>query len=129
VAGRYGLIGQNGCGKSTFLECLAAREVPIPAHMDIYLLAEEAPPTDLSALSWVLEAAHQEIARLEALAESLITTEGPESETVLDIYESLDALDPSTFESRASKILIGLGFNSKTVHKKTCDMSGGWRMR
>lgn len=47
---RYGLIGQNGCGKSTFLECLAAREVPIPEHMDIYLLAEEAPPTDLSAM-------------------------------------------------------------------------------
>lgn len=48
---RYGLIGQNGCGKSTFLECLAAREVPIPEHMDIYLLAEEAPPTELSALN------------------------------------------------------------------------------
>lgn len=48
---RYGLIGQNGCGKSTFLRCLAAREVPIPEHMDIYLLAEEAPPTELSALN------------------------------------------------------------------------------
>ena len=47
---RYGLIGQNGCGKSTFLKCLAAREVPIPEHMDIYLLTEEAPPTELSAL-------------------------------------------------------------------------------
>ena len=38
-------------------------------------------------------------------------------------------LDPSTFESRASSILIGLGFDSKTIHKRTCDMSGGWRMR
>ena len=58
----------------------------------------------------MLEAAHQEIARLEALAETIIEKEGAESETVLDIYESLDALDPSTFESRASKILIGLGY-------------------
>ncbi|KAI7822603.1 hypothetical protein BC939DRAFT_181265 [Gamsiella multidivaricata] len=31
---RYGLIGANGSGKSTFLECLAAREVPIPEHID-----------------------------------------------------------------------------------------------
>lgn len=58
----------------------------------------------------MLEAAHAEIARLEALAETIIEKEGAESETVLDIYESLDALDPSTFESRASKILIGLGY-------------------
>lgn len=32
---RYGLIGSNGSGKSTFLECLAAREVPIPEHIDV----------------------------------------------------------------------------------------------
>ena len=38
-------------------------------------------------------------------------------------------LDPATFESRASSILCGLGFDNKTIHKKTCDMSGGWRMR
>lgn len=32
---RYGLIGANGSGKSTFLECLANREVPIPNHIDV----------------------------------------------------------------------------------------------
>lgn len=38
-------------------------------------------------------------------------------------------MDPSTFQVRASLILTGLGFNKKTIHKKTKDMSGGWRMR
>ena len=41
----------------------------------------------------------------------------------------MDKLDPSTFATRASLILTGLGFNKKTIHKKTKDMSGGWRMR
>ncbi|CAN0486928.1 unnamed protein product, partial [Hapterophycus canaliculatus] len=56
------------------------------------------PPPPLPKTQWVLDAAHAEIARLEALAENIIEKEGAESETVLDIYESLDALDPSTFE-------------------------------
>lgn len=38
-------------------------------------------------------------------------------------------MDPSTFQTRASLILTGLGFNKKTMHKRTKDMSGGWRMR
>lgn len=51
--GRYGLLGRNGCGKSTFLKCLAAREVPIPEHFDVYLLAHEAPPGEQTALEYV----------------------------------------------------------------------------
>mmetsp|Transcript_7471 Transcript_7471/g.10483 ORF Transcript_7471/g.10483 Transcript_7471/m.10483 type:complete len:596 (-) Transcript_7471:236-2023(-) len=126
---RYGLIGQNGCGKSTLLKCIAAREIPLPETTDTYLLKEEAQPSELSALDWVVAQAREELNRLEALSEKVLLEDGPNSETLMDIYESLDALDPTTFESRASKILIGLGFNSKTIHKSTKDMSGGWRMR
>jgi ATP-binding cassette subfamily F protein 2 len=41
----------------------------------------------------------------------------------------METMDPSTFATRASLILTGLGFNKKTIQKKTKDMSGGWRMR
>lgn len=41
----------------------------------------------------------------------------------------METMDPSTFSTRASLILTGLGFNKKTISKKTKDMSGGWRMR
>lgn len=37
IGRRYGLLGQNGCGKSNFLKALANREVPIPDHLDIYV--------------------------------------------------------------------------------------------
>ena len=35
---RYGLIGSNGSGKSTFLESLAARDIEIPEHIDVSIL-------------------------------------------------------------------------------------------
>lgn len=126
---RYGLLGENGCGKSTLLKAIAEREYPIPQHIDIYLLNEGAPPSDLGALEWVLKEAENEMTRLDELAEKLLEEEGPESPVLLDLYEHMDKMDPSTFATRASLILTGLGFNKTTIHKKTKDMSGGWRMR
>eukprot|EP00124_Ichthyophonus_hoferi_P003963 Ihof_evm2s387 gene=Ihof_evmTU2s387 len=129
LGNRYGLIGRNGSGKSTFLKSLAAREVPIPEHMDVYLLENEIEPTELTALEAVIENAKAEHARLEAEEEELITTVGPDHPLVMDLYDRLDALDPMTFEKRAGELLHGLGFDNTSQHKKTKDMSGGWRMR
>ena len=33
IGRRYGLIGQNGCGKTNFLQCLANREVGVARTM------------------------------------------------------------------------------------------------
>jgi ATP-binding cassette subfamily F protein 2 len=126
---RYGLLGENGCGKSTLLKAISEREYPIPLHVDIYLLNEGAPPSDLGALEWVLKEAENEMTRLDELAEKLLEEQGPESPILLDLYEHMDKMDPSTFATRASLILTGLGFDKVTIHKKTKDMSGGWRMR
>lgn len=126
---RYGLLGENGCGKSTLLKAIDKREYPFPEHVDIYLLNEGAPPTDQGALEWVVNEAKKEVDRLDTLAEDILEKEGPESLALIDIYERSEAMDPSTFETRASLILTGLGFNKKTINKKTKDMSGGWKMR
>ena len=126
---RYGLLGENGCGKSTLLKAIAAREYPIPEHVDIYLLNQGAPPSEFGALEWVVQEAEKEMKRLEDLSEKMLEEEGPESPMLLDLYDHIDKMDPSTFATRASLILTGLGFDKKTIHKKTKDMSGGWRMR
>lgn len=34
---RYGLLGENGSGKTTFLQSLAQRDVEIPEHIDVGL--------------------------------------------------------------------------------------------
>lgn len=115
---RYGLIGLNGSGKSTFLECLYAREVPIPEVIDIFHLSEEAEAQDLSAIEAVVWVAKQEIARLEAESDKLMETEGPESEALQLIYERLDSLDPNMLETKAGELLSGLGFSKSQVQKK-----------
>lgn len=125
---RYGLIGANGSGKSTFLKALAAREAPIPEHMDIYHLDGEAEPSDMSALEAVVQLGKEKAEALEAEAEKLMD-EGAPTHLVDDIYGRLDDLDPSTFEAKAGELLHNLGFSKEMMNKATKDMSGGWRMR
>lgn len=84
---RYGLLGENGCGKSTFLKAIAAREYPIPEHVDIYLLNAGAPPSELGALDWVVREAENELERLDKLAEQILEDDGPESPVLMDLYE------------------------------------------
>lgn len=84
---RYGLLGENGCGKSTLLKAIDKREYPIPEHIDIYLLNEGAPPSELGALEWVVKEAENEMDRLDKQAEQILEDDGPESPLLMDLYE------------------------------------------
>lgn len=84
---RYGLLGENGCGKSTLLKAVDKREYPIPEHVDIYLLNEGAPPSDLGALEWVVKEAENEMERLDKMAEEILERDGPENPVLEDLYE------------------------------------------
>jgi ATP-binding cassette subfamily F protein 2 len=125
---RYGLLGYNGCGKSTFLKSLSTREVPIPKHIDIFHLDGEARASDLTALEAVLENVNAEREFLEKEMEVAMTDED-QAAYVEELSERLDELDPSVVDARAGKILFGLGFTKQMQAKKTRDFSGGWRMR
>ncbi|CAG8446979.1 3995_t:CDS:10 [Acaulospora colombiana] len=117
-------------GKSTFLASLAAREVPIPEHIDIYLLNQEAEPCDLNATEYVVRAAKEEVTRLEKEVEDILAEgDGSDDPRLEDLYDRISALDESTFQTRANTLLHGLGFTQTMMKKKTKDMSGGWRMR
>jgi len=134
---RYGLIGANGSGKTSFLKALAKREVPVPKHIDIFYLDCEAPPSELTALEAVIEDAKLEMERLEReLTLAMEQKAGADDDGDDDngdlihfISEKLDSLEPKTFESRAGHLLHGLGFSKVMMRKKTKDLSGGWRMR
>jgi ATP-binding cassette subfamily F protein 2 len=119
------------------MKALAARSIPIPSALDIYFLDSEYPARDdITALEAVMES-NDEIAHLEAKANALneAMAEADEDQQIdiqasLEaIYARLDQLDASTAEARATSILHGLGFTTAMMSMKTCEFSGGWRMR
>ena len=89
---RYGLIGRNGSGKTTFMRVLGAREIEIPTHIDVYLLSEEMDPTEKTAMEAVVDYGLSEVKRLESLESQIIEEHGPENQILMDIYERLDEL-------------------------------------
>lgn len=127
---RYGLIGMNWSGKSTMLAAVAAREVPIPEHIDIWFLDSEAKPEDTTAVQAVVNVVADEHKRLEELSIKLLEEDPEKNADYLQVIgDKLDKMDPSTFEPRACELLHGLGFTKQMMQKATKDMSGGWRMR
>merc|ERR1712001_564690 len=107
VGNRYGLMGVNGCGKSTLMAVLGNREVPIQEHIDIHYLAREMPASEKTALECVMEADEERI-KLEKLAEELATCDDDESqEYLMQVYERLDDLGADTAESRAAHFANG----------------------
>lgn len=125
---RYGLLGLNGCGKSTMLETIGNRDIPIPPHIDIFHLKNEMEASDKTALECVMEV-DEERTRLEAEAAELTKLGDEGSDRLMDVFERLEDLDADKAETRAAEILSGLGFTPSMQIKKTKDFSGGWRMR
>ncbi|KAI9759096.1 MAG: hypothetical protein M4579_002613 [Chaenotheca gracillima] len=149
---RYGLVGQNGIGKSTLLRSLSRREIPIPTHISILHVEQEIAGDDTPALQAVLDAdvwrkhllAEQEkiskqLAEMEAERASLADTSSDaqsidrqreELDTTLsDIHAKLSEMESDKAESRAATILAGLGFSQERQQFATKTFSGGWRMR
>ncbi|KAF3049845.1 hypothetical protein E8E11_008179 [Didymella keratinophila] len=149
---RYGLVGQNGIGKSTLLRALARREVSIPTHISILHVEQEITGDDTPALQAVLDAdvwrkhllkeqekITAELAELEAERASLADTsadaarldkqrEGLDT-TLSDVHGKLAEMESDKAESRAASILAGLGFSTERQQFATKTFSGGWRMR
>ncbi|KAK0904038.1 ATP-binding cassette, regulator of translational elongation [Friedmanniomyces endolithicus] len=149
---RYGLVGQNGIGKSTLLRALSKREVAIPTHISILHVEQEIAGDDTPALQAVLDAdvwrkhllreqekLTKELAELEAERSSMADTSADAAKldkhregldiTLSDVQGKLSEMESDKAEPRAASILAGLGFSHERQQFATKTFSGGWRMR
>ena len=140
---RYGLIGRNGAGKSTLLRALANYRLEGLNHLRIMMVDQHVEGDGETALQWLLRADVERTSLLEDEARLMAFIHDPESAGPLpadligvnlevalnECFERMDAIGVSSAETRARKILSGLGFDVKMQDKSTLELSGGWCMR
>lgn len=125
---KVGLVGANGCGKSTLFRVLLGQQetetgdVYFPRGSRVATVAQEQNDIDIHILDFVLAADKE---RTELLARLQNASEFE----LAEIHERLNLIGAASAEGRASAILNGLGFDNADFHRPVGEFSGGWRMR
>lgn len=127
---KVGLVGPNGCGKSTLFKLIEGKFSPDGGKIDISRgtqiasVAQDIADPSQTLLDYVLCADKE----LTALQKEL---ENPQisGERMAEIFDRLDFLGVHSASARASAILSGLGFVNDDFKRPLKEFSGGWQVR
>ncbi|CAG18740.1 ABC transporter ATP-binding protein [Photobacterium profundum] len=129
---KVGLVGKNGCGKSTLFALLKnelsldAGNCQFPSNWELAWVAQETPALERNAIDYVIDG-DREYRRLER--ELAAAEESNNGIKVAELHAKLDIIGGYTINARASELLDGLGFAQEQMQWHLTQFSGGWRMR
>lgn len=129
---KVGIIGRNGCGKSTLFAAIKGEIAPelgsltVPRNFKISAVSQQTPSLDISALDYVKQG-DKDLTELLAQKEKAYAENN--GEKIALIEDKLGIAGAWTIDSRAKILLHGLGFAEDEMQKAVKEFSGGWRMR
>ena len=125
---KVGLVGSNGCGKSTLFRALLGGletetgSISLPERAKVASVAQEITDTTVPVLDYVLSQDKERASLLSRLDNASVAEQA-------EIHERLMAIGFASAPARASAILYGLGFSNADLSRPISEFSGGWRMR
>ena len=129
---KVGIIGRNGCGKSTLFAAIQGELAPelgsisVPKNLKIAAVAQKTPALSISAMDYVMQGdktVQELLKRREAAYESNL------GEKIALVEDELGIAGYWTLKARTGSLLLGLGFSPDELDKPVKEFSGGWRMR
>ncbi|MDY0021556.1 ABC-F family ATP-binding cassette domain-containing protein [Arenimonas caeni] len=129
---RVGVIGRNGCGKSSLFAAILGEveadqgDIDLPGKVRIAWVAQETPSLPDPAIDFVLSGDTEVHAILQAEAAA---TAAEDWDAVAEAHQKLAEINGYDATARAGRLLHGLGFPPETHDRPVSSFSGGWRVR